>query len=165
MMLRTAVPPEQPGLEAPTERLYLTASVVLGKTYPASLYSPPSGLFKTFAGLSTERDQIVGFANKWGMLTAGDPVLLNESSIGFGELFELWETEIRDLSFAVRIWDLLNSGDGVALSRYIKWKDDSQVWFARPADEAASPRDSSPPSRRPAAGCGLGSRPRTPGSG
>jgi hypothetical protein len=93
-------------------------------------------LFRNFAELKPEQEQILAFANQWGTLTAGELVGLEDKSMGVGERLDLWYVEIRDLSLAVRVWDLINHGDSDGLACYIKWKGSSGVLFQYPADDA-----------------------------
>jgi hypothetical protein len=118
----------------PVERLYLTASVPFGKRYPGFRYSPSTGLFKSLAAIEPQQDQILEFAGRWGMLTAGTFISLENKAMGVGEPLDLWRSEAADLSLAVRLWDLIKSGDLAGLSQYIKWKDSSGVMFERLAD-------------------------------
>ena len=118
---------------------YLTASIPFGRSYAGSRYTPPSGLFKDFAALSPQPDRIVEFANRWGMLTAGDWIKLENQKLGLGETLDSWKSHIADLSLAVQIWEMVKSSDLSGLSRFIKWKDSSAVMFERPADNPSEP--------------------------
>jgi len=122
-----------------SQRLYLTASVGLGKSYLGFRYSPPSGLFKGFAELKPEQDQIMEFAGRWGMLTAGTWIALENNAMGAGEPLDVWKTEIADLSLAVQLWDSIKKNDVPGLARYIRWKDSSGVMFVRPAEDPSVP--------------------------
>jgi hypothetical protein len=121
------------------KREFLTAATPLGKRYPGFRYSPQPGLFRSFAELKAEREQIVAFANQWGTLTAGVPVELENKTVATGESLDTWETEIRHVSLAVRLWTLLSRGNSAGLARYIKWKDASGVRFEYADDTAAEP--------------------------
>ena len=120
-----------------SERLYLTASVPFGKQYPGFWYSPEAGLFLALAALEPHLDQIIEFANHYGMLTGGVWLRLDGSLVS-GEPPELWHDAIRDLSLAVRMWELIKTGDTSELGQYIKWADSSGVRFERPADNASA---------------------------
>jgi hypothetical protein len=122
------------------ERLFLTASISFGKRYPGCRYSPQPGLFRHFAELKPEQDQILAFANQWGTLTAGVPLVLENNALGVGEPLDLWEAEIRDLSLTVRLFELINRGDVKGLGRYIKWDGSSGVRFERADDKLSEPR-------------------------
>ncbi len=113
-------------------RLYLMPSVTIGKNYLGYTYSPSSGLFRNFAELEPQQDQILDFASQWGMLTAGSWIALKNKATGAGEPLDVWKTEIADLSLAVRVWDLITTEDTTGLGQYFRWQDTSGVLFELP---------------------------------
>lgn len=122
-----------------SERLYLTASVPFGTQYPGVRYSPETGLFINLAELQPREDQIIEFANRYGMLTLGVWLRLDGSLVS-GEPFELWTKAIADLALAYRLWGLIKAGDAAGLGRYIKWAGSSGVRFDRPTDNVSLSR-------------------------
>jgi hypothetical protein len=96
-------------------------------------YLPHVGLFRTFAELSPKRDQILSFAKRWGMLTAGIWIVEEDKSTTIlGEPLDLWTKQIADMSVALRLWELVKAGDSVGLRQFIRWPDQSSVRFGRP---------------------------------
>ena len=111
------------------ERPYLTSAVPIGRRYEGFTYTPSAGLFIKLAQLKPEQDQILEFANQYGMLTGGVWLDLDGVDV-YGEPLELWTAAIADLSVAHGLWDLLKSGATSKLGQYIKWRDASGVRFA-----------------------------------
>ena len=120
-----------------SERLYLTDSVPQGGRQVVTRYAPQSGLFRSFAELKPHKDQILKFANRWGIMTNGNWVPLKNSRV-IAEPLDLWLRAIADFTLAFRIWEWIKRGDASALGRYIKWKDSSSVIFVRSDDYVKS---------------------------
>lgn len=122
------------GLKAdrePSQRPYLTSAVPIGGRYEGFRYSPEAGLFIKLAQLKPRQDQIIEFANQYGMLTGGVGLDLDDLVV-YGEPLELWTRGIADLSIAYRLWELIKTGATSALSQYIKWRENSGVRFDLP---------------------------------
>jgi hypothetical protein len=105
-------------------------------------YSPlydATGLFRTFAGLSTEsRDDALQFANAYGQLGTGRPptvmdigpfVLPDPSQ---PETWSEWARAIEQMKMAARAWDMLVAKDWRGLSEYLTRERNTQGYVSRP---------------------------------
>ena len=77
-----------------------------------------TGLFRTFAELQPNERHVLAFADRFGMLLAGDN-LQHDSSYGpvsiHAEQLQTWKENIIQLRRMVKLWDLVRSGDRKAL--------------------------------------------------
>jgi hypothetical protein len=72
-----------------------------------------SGLFRELAALQPTEPQILGFTNKFGLLTEGQSLPVDSKfgpSLVPGETLQLWQDEIRTLRLAVMVWDAASTG-------------------------------------------------------
>jgi len=113
-------------LQEKTLKRFLTSGQV-GRLDWNRTYRPfdeHTGLFMTFADLTPEEDDILGFANKYGSLLAGyDPdtsIWLPEGSQQYfparGETQALWQREIQAMRLALNIWNALRSSSSELLA-------------------------------------------------
>jgi hypothetical protein len=78
-----------------------------------------TGLFREFAALKPNAEQILSFANRFGLLGAGSH---REFDSNWGrvpvyvETFGLWKGEIEAFKLALETWDALVAGSGQALA-------------------------------------------------
>ena len=103
--------------------LYLVANVDLEDTPAADITSPLSatGLFRDFASLESSAQAVLGFANRYGLLTAGELVVAShdgaeEGADISGEPLSVWVTEIGRMSFLFQFWQLIQNSDKRALA-------------------------------------------------
>jgi hypothetical protein len=84
-----------------------------------SFYRPletQTGLYLRFKETDADdRESILAFANKYGMLGVG--MLAAAPIRSVVEIMADWKEEIRKMQQAVDIWDLVNRGDAASLSR------------------------------------------------
>jgi hypothetical protein len=106
----------------------LTEAVTAGQSYRVRQYAPLKthvALFRTFATVPPgDRDAILRFAADYGNLGIARPVEPAPASPGplsFGETWESWAKAIAAMRRAVELWDLVEAGDRVALSRFVSW--------------------------------------------
>src|SRR5262249_4184568 len=104
----------------------------IGSRYVKKQYAPlrsDTGLFRIFASIPLTREDILQFANKYGLLGIGKPLdwpCPNEPKQNlpiWGETHKDWVQQIDQMRRAVDIWDMERSNDVVGLRRYIFWKD------------------------------------------
>jgi hypothetical protein len=72
-----------------------------------------TGLFREFVELQPSEPHILGFANKFGVLTDGQDLTVDTDfgrTLVHGETLQLWQDEIRALSLAVSLWDAISVG-------------------------------------------------------
>jgi hypothetical protein len=87
-------------------------------------------LYRKFAELSEDKKDILGFANKYGMLGIGKELCLNDGTLINGELYETytqWQQEINSLNFLLKLWDNLDNIE--FLRKRIFWRH-TYVYFA-----------------------------------
>ena len=136
-------PPPAPGSpmwRSVEPKEYLTNGISAGRPYPARRYYPlrecPE-LFKTFADLEPNRESILSFSNRYGMLGGGgadfgivvdgitylletdSPVEADVSATIIIESFDRWEREIQRMRLAVAVWEAARRSDIEALQRMI----------------------------------------------
>lgn len=99
------------------------------------LLSLNTKLFLEFSELSPEKEGVLAFANKYGMLTNGElwVRLANKREI-FVESLSFWRNEIEELSSAVHIWEALQNNDVSSFEDKFKIDDSKGVIFFK--DEA-----------------------------
>jgi hypothetical protein len=72
-----------------------------------------TGLFHEFAELQPSEPEILGFANRFGLLTNGQKLTI-EADFGptlvSGETLQFWQAKIRALHLAVSLWDAVSVG-------------------------------------------------------
>lgn len=82
-----------------------------------------SALFREFASLDTDDlDQLLGFANRHGMLGLEEPIRLEAETPPhrvMGERYMSWRLAIRGLRRTVRLWDAVARGDTDELSGWV----------------------------------------------
>lgn len=80
-----------------------------------------TGLFREFAALEPSEQQVLSFANRFGLLGAGSDREL-DSRYGrvsvYGELLELWKEEIDAFKLALEAWDVVAAGSRQALANF-----------------------------------------------
>ena len=80
-----------------------------------------TGLFREFAALEPSEQQVLSFANRFGLLGAGSDREL-DSRYGrvsvYGELLELWKEEIEAFKLALEAWDVVAAGSRQALAEF-----------------------------------------------
>ena len=91
-----------------------------------------TGLFREFAALEPSEQQVLSFANRFGLLGAGGNREL-DSRYGrvsvYGELLELWKEEIEAFKLALEAWDVVAAGSRQALANLkAKLADLSSRW-------------------------------------
>jgi hypothetical protein len=109
------------------QHVFLTDGVPIGCPTSVKRYAPliHTGLFRSFAELDGSRKAICGFANQYGLLTSGEPVILGDK-VGNGERIELWRQEIGELKRLLDIWlCLTKEHDAGLLTSAITWQDAS----------------------------------------
>jgi hypothetical protein len=119
----------------------LTDNLAVGGQYRIKMYSPfvrHPVLYKNFASLDTsDRDNVLRFADAYGMLGNGQPT---DMPVDFDEknalrtLVEPWETwnqEVLAMRRAVAIQDMLDSGDVDGISKVVYWKDGACFYHSR----------------------------------
>lgn len=113
------------------ELVVITDGVSVGESYTCRRYKrPKNGLFRRFAGLKHSEDAILGFANKHGLLGKGESGFITEPA-SLRDAFCLceevtdWYAAIRDMRWAVELWDILQT-DTQSLVQLIKWSEDGQ---------------------------------------
>jgi hypothetical protein len=111
-------------------------------SFTARRYKPfedrTTGLFLIFADLNpSDRDRILAFANKYGLLGIGEsirlPVTLKADEwieVVGGESHETWATEIQHMRWAIELWRMLRRNDP-ELARVIHWQGTKQVNYRR----------------------------------
>lgn len=111
---------------------YLVADGDFEKAPAMAACSPleATGLFRDFATLDPTDDAILGFANRYGMLTNGrlhiscDDSGDDDDDADFpGEPLSLWIEEIARMNFLLRFWQLVQISDKRGLEQYIRWTD------------------------------------------
>ena len=105
---------------------FLTTAQVGGSDWQRTYhpFEDCKGLFITFAGLTPDEEDILGFANKYGCLLAGyDPnthIWLSEGSQEHfparGETRDFWQREIQAMQLALNIWRALRSDSSELLA-------------------------------------------------
>jgi hypothetical protein len=111
--------------EDDVKRLFLTTGAPQAAPYDVLTYAPlqRTGLFRNFAELALDRESIKAFANKYGLLTDGEPILIGNQQ-GRGETLDFWRNSIREMSEVFDLWLAITSGDSAKLNKVIKWTDD-----------------------------------------
>lgn len=133
--IKEARPAMAAGKKAPKPDEYLTDCIPLGTGAQWTVYSPlnASGLFRSFADLRTEPDEIRRFADRYGLL--GGPatemiVLPNDNRVHTGERLSVWWHEIVRFRRVIELWELVTSRRVGGLKKYIRWDDDGErVWY------------------------------------
>ncbi len=128
-----------PGSQPPGDsQEFLTEKAVSGSWKRFRRYHPlgeHSGLFRTLAQTEADKQAILAFAHKFGMLGGktgrvlqpqAEPEVFPSAPIPrrMGEPFSEWRAEILALRELVQLWDLTQSGDDAALAQRIRWDDD-----------------------------------------
>lgn len=123
------------------------------KAAPARRYRPlgeVSGLFRIFAELKPEPEDILKFASEFGLLGVGEDLCeasvakqipkqltaddaVNRKLVFRGELQESWEENIAEMKFAVMLWDASRAGDEATLCEFVAWIPGSE--FGEATDE------------------------------
>lgn len=102
-----------------------------GRNY--ELFHSYPALFQNFAALypqggrwgPKQREDILDFADLYGSLMLDmDWAMADDGTSAIGTPLKSWQREIASLSFAVRIWTLLDAKDEEGLSRCIRLGDD-----------------------------------------
>jgi hypothetical protein len=110
----------------------LCDNIPVGVSADHLLYNPMRipGLFLQFAELDQTEDGIEHFANEFGLLTKGETVVLQPAStVGNGETFDFWVTEISLMRRITELWlALRDNGESSALDA-ISWQGDSLVRY------------------------------------
>lgn len=106
---------------------------------PLRLYP---ALFRTFADITPEEDDILLFANEYGRLTAPGEMLIvpserspREGTLDAGEPLSLWVSEIADMNQALTLWDMAQDRDVTGLSDFIHWSGNSVHYDSGPGLE------------------------------
>ena len=87
------------------------------------LVSDPS-LFLEFAKLSAQEDEIIWFANRYGLLAGETAFKTEERNLGiYGDLLTTWKNEISRMHETVNMWELVRA-NSPELARFIKWHKD-----------------------------------------
>ncbi|MGB9859393.1 MAG: hypothetical protein ACPLQP_05605 [Moorellaceae bacterium] len=96
---------------------------------PRRVLEEETKLFLEFAELATTCEGILKFANKYGRLTYGETQVQTPKhrKTVFGESLGFWQWEIRDMAWAVWVWEALKEEDEGFLRRVIYWSDDGQA--------------------------------------
>ena len=111
----------------------LTSGKKFGQRYLETRYDPlklhPT-LFRTFGELAeSNKEAILGFVNKYGPLgeqkalyqeTPDNPKKLE---IVWGERLLEWSMYIREMKWALQVWDWVQSGEITKLAHHIRWYD------------------------------------------
>ena len=74
-----------------------------------------TGLFREFAELGSTETEVLGFANKFGLLRDGGNLAVDTEfgrTLVHAENLQLWQAEIRALQRAVSLWDAISAGEG-----------------------------------------------------
>jgi hypothetical protein len=119
----------------------LTDNLAFGGEYRIKLYAPlasHTSLYKNFAYVdSSDRDNILRFANAYGMLGKGQPTDMTVEYEGKSalrrpvETWQIWKQEVLAMRRAVAIQDMLDSGDVDGISKLIYWKDGACFYGSR----------------------------------
>lgn len=135
---------ETEGLDEKIEYITLR-SKAQGYITTKPLEENPS-LFLEFSNLEDDRASIISFANTYGLLTGRsffyrDMDTLEESELEalidhdyyalevIGEPLKLWFDEIRDMRFAVQVWEWIRKNDELNLKRIIVWNKSRECVF------------------------------------
>jgi hypothetical protein len=123
--------PAQPGMRLMRFRRVLTDRVRVIFLYAprdAIWYRPllEAGLFRSLADTPVTEDGIREFADRWGQLVRGHVESFSVPGKkrpvrGWVTSFDSWELTILNLRLAVRLWDLISSGDVVELAKVVRW--------------------------------------------
>lgn len=89
-------------------------------------------LFLEFSELELNENQILEFANKYGMLSEYETLLHpaeGQRSELFGESIEFWRREIADMHVVVDLWNALKQKNTYKLNQFITWEDKEEVKY------------------------------------
>jgi hypothetical protein len=89
-------------------------------------------LYREFAKLPFTDEAILEFANSYGWLGVGEPVIspdlppdnlptLPRRVMIQGEGRNLWHDEIQAMNFLINLWDWKNSGESARLRNFLRW--------------------------------------------
>ena len=85
-------------------------------------------LFLEFAELDYSEENMIEFANRYGLLIQEHRLQLPMSDQSFsGDSLSTWKKEHRDLKNAVQIWEWLRTNDKEKLNLLIKWSEDNET--------------------------------------
>jgi hypothetical protein len=133
---------ENPGRADPTQlrqdsqleeqpQWVLTDGVAIGTFFEWTRYNPlkmHTGLFRIFADIPLIREEIqeriLGFANQYGYLGIKRPL---ENPGVWGETLQEWVNQIDKFKQGVSIWDMIRTGNKVAISRYVCWNNEERT--------------------------------------
>lgn len=111
-------------LSSADEQWHLSDGVPIGSHSGYRVYRPlqeMTGLFINFAELKPTMTAIRNFSNRRGLLRGGDWIPVTANLAGFGETFDVWQSEIRAFTESYKLWGLLKRGDKSRLARLITW--------------------------------------------
>lgn len=100
-------------------------------------------LFLRFGSLKAKPEDIVKFANRYGLLTEGDDDYIAIHDIPkpvFGESYNRWHKEIGDMSVAIKTWQKLEKQDTVGLFKLSILRDSLPMLYSakgiRPSEKS-----------------------------
>jgi hypothetical protein len=107
-----------------------------------------TGLFRTFASLADDKDAIVAFADKYGLLLGGNETIFvplprgeraaitRDGNLGSvpAERLDTWRAEIAEMRELLALWCAARESDKKKLAAHLKWHGGDVVSY-RPAPE------------------------------
>ncbi|MHB1325673.1 MAG: hypothetical protein ACYC0L_05625 [Thermoleophilia bacterium] len=112
----------------------ITDDISIFQPRTASGYDPlrhETNLFIKFANTSPEPEEILSFANQYGLL-GGDiavAVMRTGAFPGEGELLSSWQEEIKSMKQMWGLWSMAKDGDAEGLGRFIHWDNQDCVFY------------------------------------
>ena len=117
--VRSIESPDDPGL-------FLVTSVPVEATQYAPLAVP--ALHRKFGRLEPTQGRILRFAEEYGLLTGGQPLIYpgkgQQELRWFGEPLSLWQAEIAQMSDLLGFWDLARKRPAGPLGKLVIWRND-----------------------------------------
>jgi hypothetical protein len=115
------------------------------REYTPFAVTPP--LFRRLAGIEPSAEQILAFANRFGMLGCATRFCAAESGPRarachslLGESRGRWTSTIEQLRRLVHLWDLCLAGDIDGLSKNVYWEDATILYSHQPLSERTDAR-------------------------
>lgn len=96
------------------------------------------GLFMDFAKLKPLPDEILRFANQFGLLV-GDKKKLSVGTVHTDRL-KIWQHEIVTMRYVIAVWTALQENDDDGLAAYIRWKTNPPAAFFHAPESGDDPR-------------------------
>ncbi len=133
----------------------ISDAIPIGYPIMVERYNPlkhQKALFIKFANTNPEPDEILEFANQYGLLGLGESVGIVTNStlpgsimvgqkgedlqrpLGQGELISTWQNEIMAMKQVLELWEPVNVGNTEVLKRFIHWEENDAVVYSNDPD-------------------------------